>query len=119
MTLRPPRQTSGRSAPEPINALDYEIAQEQASALGRLGRRLEASLKALAEFDAAPVEPAESPGADRAALVDAASDSLWQFLVQREACGLRDQGKVVRDYGVPAEVQARLGAAPAGRPRRP
>jgi len=32
-------------------ALDYEIAQEQASALGRLGRALEVALAALSEHD--------------------------------------------------------------------
>jgi hypothetical protein len=110
MTLRPPRLPTGRSARQPLDALDYEIAQEQASALGRLGRRLEATLKALAEFDA--VATTVDARAERLALVDAASDSLWQFLVQREACGLRDQTRVMRDYGVPAEVQARLGASP-------
>ena len=44
-----------RSAPQPakpVAALDYEIAQEQASALGRLGRALEAALAALADTTA-------------------------------------------------------------------
>jgi len=41
---------------------------------------------------------------------------LWQFIVQREACGLRDGGMVMRMHKVPAEVQARMGAFPA-RPR--
>jgi hypothetical protein len=108
MTLRPPRFSSGAPARKPLDALDYEIAQEQASALGRLGRRLEAALKALADFDAT----AAAGAAERVALVDAASESLWQFLVQREACGLRDSVRVMRDYAVPGEVQAQLGASP-------
>jgi hypothetical protein len=37
----------------PAAALDYELAQEMAAALGRLGRRLERALQALAQFDAA------------------------------------------------------------------
>jgi hypothetical protein len=37
----------------PVDVLNYEIVQEQAAALGRLGRGLEAALKALQEFDAA------------------------------------------------------------------
>jgi hypothetical protein len=110
MTLRPPRLSAGRAAQQPIDALDYEIAQEQASALGRLGRRVETTLKALADFDSTSDEA--RAGADRVALVEAASESLWQFLVQREACGLRDSARVMRDYQVPGEVQARLGAAP-------
>jgi uncharacterized protein DUF6665 len=106
----------GRSAADiwrssPAGVLDYEIAQEAASALGRQGRALEAALAALAAFDAAPTEPAT-----RAALVAAAARALWELIVQREACGLRDGGMVVRMYRVPAEVQDRMGAFP---PRRP
>ena len=47
MTLRP----APGSARRVVVALDYEIAQEQASALGRLGRALEAALAALAAYD--------------------------------------------------------------------
>jgi hypothetical protein len=53
-------------------------------------------------------------------LVQEASDALWCFVVQREACGLRDQSlgdqsfgdqrSVIRQYGVPAEVRNRMGA---------
>jgi hypothetical protein len=31
-------------------------------------------------------------------------------MVQREACGMRDPRPVLRHYGVPAEVYARMGA---------
>jgi hypothetical protein len=86
-----------------VAALDYEIAQEQASALGRAGRALEAALAALAAH-------AESDdGAARAKLVQEASYALWCFMVQREAVGLRDPRPVLRDYRVPAEVQNRMG----------
>jgi len=86
-------------------ALDYEIAQEQAGALGRLGRALEAALAALSDHD---VEHTERDSA-RARLVQDASDALWCFIIQREACGLRDPRPVIRDYRVPAEVHARMG----------
>ena len=109
MALRPPRLSSSTRVRQPVTALEYEIAQEQASALGRLGRRLEAALQALADFDAAHGS-ADNP-ALRAALLDAASHALWQFVVQREACGLRDSARVMRDYRVPADVQARMGAS--------
>src|ERR1700676_347662 len=92
----------------PTDALNYEIVQEQAAALGRLGRRLEDALRRLREFDAAhpaPDRPAEQR-AQRAALVAEAGYALWMFVVQREACGLRDSRMVMRDYGVPPEVQA-------------
>jgi hypothetical protein len=88
-----------------VVALDYEIAQEQATALGRMGRALEAALKALADYD----RDQAGPVATRAQLVAAASDALWCFVVQREACGLRDPRSVMRDYRVPAEVQNRMG----------
>lgn len=88
-----------------VVALDYEIAQEQASALGRLGRMLEAALAALSEHDRAHPEPA----AGRGQLVADASYALWCFMVQREACGLRDPRPVLRDYRVPAEVHNRMG----------
>lgn len=88
-----------------VVALDYEIAQEQASALGRSGRTLEAALAALADYD----RQAE-PGGNRTRLLQDASDALWRFVIQREACGLRDPRPVIRDYRVPAEVYNRMGA---------
>ena len=86
-------------------ALDYEIAQEQVSAFGRLGRALEAALAALAEYERDNGER----NATRARLVAEASDALWYFIVQREAIGLRDPRPVLRDYRVPAEVHNRMG----------
>jgi hypothetical protein len=94
--------------PAPVAALDYEIVQEQASALGRLGRALETALAALSDYDSAGAAPAV-PDAARAELVAAASEALWYFMVQREACGLRDQQPIIRAYRVPAEVHARMG----------
>jgi hypothetical protein len=104
MTFRPPRSGTKTA---PIAALDYEIAQEQASALGRLGRALEAALAALSDYDAHATPAAQD--AARTTLVAAASEALWYFMVQREACGLRDPRPVIREYHVPAEVHARMG----------
>jgi len=103
MTLRTTPRPATRT---PVAALDYEIAQEQATALGRLGRALEAALAALAEHDRAA--PAKSATVRRQLLAEA-GDALWCFIVQREACGLRDPRPVLRDYRVPAEVQNRMG----------
>jgi hypothetical protein len=105
----------------PVDILGYEIVQEQASALGRMGRGLEAALVKLHAFDAAHPVPegashSEMRAAERAArqaLVSAAGQALWMFVVQREACGLRDSRNVMRDYKVPAEVQERMGIFPA------
>jgi hypothetical protein len=97
------RQQPGNA---PLVALDYEIAQEQANALGRLERALEAALAALARYEAGHTER------DLAwtALVQEASDALWCFIVQRESCGLRDPRPVLREYNVPSQVYARMGA---------
>jgi Family of unknown function (DUF6665) len=85
--------------------LEYEIAQERASALGRLGRRLEAALAALA---ACP-RTAQSDRTVRDHLVEQAAYALWLFVVQREACGLNNTAGMMLDYGVPNEVSARMG----------
>jgi hypothetical protein len=99
MALFRPRSVSKTAA------LDYEIAQEQAAALGRAGRALEAALAALFEHDRS--EP--SRGDARTKLVQEAGDALWRLIVQRECCGLRDPRPVMRDYRVPQEVQNRMG----------
>ena len=91
--------------------LTHEMAEERASALARLGRRLEAALTALA---ACP----RTPDVDRKArdrLVEQAGYALWLFVVQREACGLRKIDHVIQVYGVPNEVLARMG--PLAMPR--
>jgi hypothetical protein len=93
--------------------LEYEIAEERASALGRLGRRLEAALAALA---ACP-PTATSERTIRDSLVEEAGYALWLFIVQREACGLNDSSQVMQTYGVPNEVYARMRHRPFRRPK--
>ena len=118
MSLSPRRTPSRLWSENPAAVLDYELAQEKASALGRLGRQLETSLAAIAEFDARHPTGAErtvEAGRTRAALIAAAGTALWYFIVQREACGLRDSRAVMRDYRVPPEVQHCAGAFPARR----
>ena len=92
-----------RSA-QPV-ALDYEIAQEQANALGRAGRALEAALAALSEHD----RTAQFGDHARAKLVQAAGDALWRLVIQRECCGLRDARAHARLSG------AQRGTKPHGR----
>jgi hypothetical protein len=95
------------------DALDYEVAQEQAAALGRAGRVLEAALAALSEHDHA----GRTAGRTRPRLLAEAADALWHFIIQRECCGLRDSRPVMLDYRVPQEVQNRMGIFRAGEPR--
>jgi hypothetical protein len=85
--------------------LEYEIAEERASALGRLGRRLETALEALAACQ--PTTSSEQTIRD--SLVGEAGYALWLLIVQREACGFNDSTHVMQTYGVPNEVYARMG----------
>src|SRR5262249_29493854 len=109
----------GRTRGHPAQLLEQEFAQEKASALGRLGRALESALEALARFDAEDADAAASAERRqlRASLAAEASIALWEFIVQREACGLRDMRAVLRDYRVPAEVAARMGVLSTPPPR--
>src|SRR5262245_46225363 len=94
----------------PLGTLEFEILHEKVSALGRLGRRLEASLAALKSFDAAEGQDRAGDRAERrAALVAEAGEALWFLIVQREACGLYDGSSVMADYGVPIDVRNRMG----------
>ena len=99
----------------PVDILHYEIVQEQASALGRMGSALEQSLARLREFDAAHArsEVPASMQAARRKLVMEAGQALWMFVVQREASGLRDSRHIMRTYNVPGEVQRCMGLAPS------
>jgi hypothetical protein len=95
----------------PVDILNYELVQEQASALGRMGRALEAALAKLQEFDAdhPPVGASAAAQEARRRLVTQAGHALWMFVVQREACGLRDSRAIMRSYNVPGEVQQCVG----------
>ena len=88
-----------------FNVLEADLIAEKASSLGHHGRKVETAMAALRAFDAATDDPDE-----RARLVRRAAHEVWAFFVQREICGLRDQKQIIRDYGIPGEVLARLGA---------
>jgi hypothetical protein len=90
------------------DTLQDELAQEKASALGRLGRRLEAALAALAACP--PTADVDHEVRDH--LAAQAGYALWLFVVQREACGLNDSVQIMRRYGVPNEVRYRMGPLP-------
>jgi hypothetical protein len=93
-----------------VALLEYEIAQERAATLGRLGRRLENALAALQAYDAARQEAlTASDRTARRQLVLEAGEALWYFVIQRELTGFRDSAEVMRDYRVPNEVQACMG----------
>lgn len=107
MSLRPPAQYStiqwagAGGANDWPGLLAHEIAAEKASALGRAGEKVEKALEKLRQ--AGPQEkPRELKSA--AAIVHA-------YFIQRELCGLMRHHDAIRDYAIPAEVLARLGAS--------
>jgi Family of unknown function (DUF6665) len=93
--------------------LQYEIAEERASALARLGQRLEDALTALAACPRA----ADTDRTIRSHLVEQAGYALWLFVVQREAIGLNKIDHVIQVYRVPNEVIARMGPLTGPNPR--
>ena len=110
MSVRPPRILAPRPIPGALDVLEYEMMQEKAAALGRLTRNFEAALAALADFDAAEaLTPQRQESARREALLDAAGRALFDFAVQREACGLRNTEAVLKHYNVPPGVRLRMG----------
>jgi hypothetical protein len=115
MALRFPRGFGGAGAGrDGWDVLQYELVQEKAANVARMGRRLEDALEALRAFDRArPMGAAPSAGetAARERLVARAGEALWYFVVQREACGLRDAESVARQMDVPREVRLRMGPA--------
>src|SRR5689334_12940199 len=95
----------------PVDVFNYEIVQEQAAALGRMGRALEEAIAKLRAFDAEPGSNSSAAARQaRRGLVTEAGHALWMFVVQREACGLRDSRSAMHNYNVPGEVQQRRGA---------
>ena len=88
-----------------FDSIATEIAGEKASSMGHHGRMVEKAMAALKAHDAAP-----DAAVDRQALLKAAAREVWAYFVTRESCGLRDHREVIRFYGIPGEVLARLGA---------
>lgn len=103
MALRPPSFSSGRTSSQSgLNVLDYEIAGEMASALGRAGRRVEETLALLR------AEALESEARPR--LLRDAAEAVHAYFIQRELCGMRRHEAVIREYDIPKAVLVRLGA---------
>lgn len=73
---------------------------EKAASLGRAGEQVQLTLRRLAEG---------RPEA-RERLLREAVQAVYAYFIQRELCGLRRHADVIREYAIPAEVLARLGA---------
>lgn len=94
--------------------LEYELFQEKAATLARLGAKLQSALDALTSYDAK--HDARAGDEARAELVAVAGEALWYYVVQREVCGLHDTDAILRHLGVPREVRLKMGMRrrPAG-----
>ena len=118
MSLKPPQMLAPGSthrAPPLVSTLDAEIFEEKAATLARLTRIFEDRLAAWREAEAeaeakAGAEAGRHSSQDkRQCLLDEAAGALWQFVVQREACGLKNTEAVLRHYEVPPALRLRMG----------
>jgi hypothetical protein len=89
-----------------VDPIQHEIAKEQAEGLVRTEKRFVEALDAYRLHGEAA--SAEAPDRGEWLLWDLV-DALTGFVVQREACGLRDAGQLYRLYQVPREAVARIG----------
>ncbi len=86
------------STKDPIEAIEYELEEGRAFALGQAGRKVDAALAALT-----------AGGKDRERLLDDAADAVWALLIIRESAGFRDPKATFDAYKVPPAVIARIG----------
>jgi len=103
--LRLPNSITGL-VPHPVSGdtvLQQEIAAEQASSLGHAGKRVEKALERLSAYDG-------KDETQKKALLQAASDAVHGYFIQRELCGMRKHDAVIHEMGIPRRVLARLGA---------
>ena len=108
MTLRPPSQYAQPSAnsrtPETgLSLLDHEIMAEKAASLSRAGARAEQALARLRDH--------RGDADERVGLRKQAAEAVHAYFIQRELCGLRRHGEIIRELAIPDEVLARLGAS--------
>jgi len=97
---------------DPDNPLAAEILQEAGQVYFSACKKMVSSLEALRAFDSA-VGPAARDServARRSQLLDDAAERVHFVLIQRDAMQLSGSETFLGDYGVPAEVIARMGA---------
>ena len=97
----PPQMDSGEAV------LRFKLLEDVDAGLKRCEWRVQTALAELREHDAS----GGGGSAERARLLDEASDAVWALFVQHEACGCADHDDLVQRYQIPAEVTARIGAA--------
>jgi hypothetical protein len=105
MSLRMPASLSAKTPMERgVSFLDAELQVEKGASLGRAGRAVTEAIETLSAIEAGTI-----PG-DRRAQVDEAAALVWELIVQQEACGIRNPQMTYREYKIPRDVIARVGA---------
>ena len=99
--MKVPNRPLARLSEQNFERVQAEIAQEKAASLGRASTRLAEAMERL--------EGVAAGSAERSEAVAAAGEALWYYVVQREACGMRDVETVLREFRVPREVYLRMG----------
>ena len=89
---------------------ELEIRKEQASALGRAGRKLRLSLE-----DFQKTRPAQLSAKQEQALLQTISNNVWQLVLQREFLGFIEGNLdwVQQHYNIPPKAISALGGTPS------
>jgi len=96
---------------DPDNPLAAEILQEAGEAYFAGCKKIAAALEALRSFDSAVGVAAreEERLTRRSQLLDDAAERVHFVLIQRDAMQLSGSETFFEDYGIPADVKARVG----------
>jgi hypothetical protein len=99
---------------DPDNPLAAEILQEAGEAYFTGCRKMVASLEALSAFNRAVGSSAqdEDQVRRRTQLLDEAAERVHFVVIQRDAMQLSWSETFLDDYGIPADVRARMGQQP-------
>jgi len=83
-----------------LGAVEQELQNERATALGESGRRVEVTLAALTDgSDPRPLD-------DR---IHDAATAVWYYMILRESLHFYDHDVALAHYNVPGYVRARVG----------
>jgi hypothetical protein len=96
---------------DPENPLSAEILQEAGEAYFSACKQMVRALEALKAFDSAagPAIRDQERVRRTSQLLDEAAERVHSVLIQRDAMQLSGSATFLDDYGVPAEVTARMG----------
>lgn len=110
MSVRPPTFSDRKAGLQSgAGILEAEILAEMAASLGRAGRTLEKALAQLSFHEAACKAGEDEDEERRQVLLQIAADAAWALLIQYELSGLSSQTQLVKRYGIPPDVLARVG----------